>query len=183
MTSNTADLISDEELSNREKSITDYPEYRVFYFESGTSEERWVDSVNGRALVRLAAGNSFHYFRIERRGSHNFSTTYDCVYRQAGPEIDEKAEGTNGVACPNLPDISKSRYIKRFGAALIYMPSERPFSIAYRGWISQHKNPGLNTPDPGAGWWYTGLGAKCGTAEHEHWITAMEFRASPENAP
>lgn len=179
MTSNNADLISDDELSSREKSIFDYPEYRVFYFESGTSAEKWVDSINGRALVSLGGGNSLHYFRIEARGGHQFSTRYDCVYRQAGPEIDEKAEGVNGVACPNLPNLSDGRYIKRFGAALIYNSSSRPFSIAYRGWISQHKNPGMRVPDPSEGWWYTGIGAKCGTAEHEHWITAMEFRASP----
>jgi hypothetical protein len=161
--------------------VTEFPEFRLFFYESGTSGEQFRDSVSGRLFHRLGTGNSFHHFRIEQRGAHRFNTRCECVYKLAGPESDEQASALNGSRCPEVTPPTDSRYVKRFSAELLYSdPSERPFRLAYRGWIGRHQYPNFYQPEPQMeGYWYTGPGAKCGTAEDNFWITAMEFAASP----
>ena len=179
--SGTIDLIDNDLLEAARATTSVFPEFRIAYFESGASHERFVDSVNGRLHLKLNPGNSLHYFRIERRGTHTFDTKADCVYKQAGSESDDVFSAMNGARCPSIAPLTDSRYIKRFSAELLYNdPAERPFSLAYRGWVGKYGDPNFYQPDPQTGgYWYSGPGAKCGTAQDNFWITAFEFAASP----
>lgn len=179
-----AETIHESELERLRRGVTEFPEYRVYFFESGATQEQYLDSANGQLFIELLPGNSFHYFRVERRGSHSFETAYESIYKYAPTESDTHASAMNGARCPSPEPLSHGRYIKRFSASLIYTdPSERPFGLAYRGWISAFGRPDMKEQNPSRPDWYIGSGTDCGTMHDNHWITAMEFRATPLNDP
>jgi len=178
-------MISEEKIGQLLAGVTEFPEYRVHFFQSGNPAPQFVDSIGGRALIEADKGDSFHYFGITPKAGRQFSVKYGCVFKLATNEggigePDDQATGTDGQDCPSIAPMTKSRYIKRISAELIYPPTspERRFRLSYRVWISEYNNPSRRDIEPDPNYWVGG-GMDCGTARDNFWITAMEFLASP----